>query len=108
MAFPTLFHYLTGEDTLAELFQGESIFKANRNPFVVVARYNASRAPFEFFIHNGKYKLMARFADEKEIFKSKELHILSTKDIQDNTVSHTPELLQQHFGPAIQKLFQEQ
>lgn len=103
--FPTLIHYLSGEPASKDLFQGTSIFERQKNPFIVTARYNASRSPCEFFIHNGMYKIVARFNNEKEIFKAKKLHLLSIKNLEEENVSSTPLFIQQEFGLALQSLF---
>jgi membrane-anchored protein YejM (alkaline phosphatase superfamily) len=102
--FPTILHYLTGEDLFGKELQGESIFKTQRWPYVVAARFNASRTPFEFFIHNGEQKMIARFNDEKNIFKSKTLRIVSARDKQEETLMHDMISLQEHFGDAFHKL----
>jgi glucan phosphoethanolaminetransferase (alkaline phosphatase superfamily) len=103
--FPTLFHYLAGEELFTDLLEGESIFKEKRLPFTISARYNASRAPYEFFICDGAYKLTARFSNEDDIFSSKEINILSTKDVHDNPVHPSPQLVDKHFGEALNFLF---
>jgi len=103
--FPTLFHYLLGENRFQEYFQGESIFKEERWPFTVVGRYNASRSPYEFYIHNGTYKLTARFNNEKKIFKARRLRLLSVKDLQDKKVSYNPAFIETEFSQAIHNLF---
>jgi glucan phosphoethanolaminetransferase (alkaline phosphatase superfamily) len=103
--FPTLFHYLAGEEVFTDLLEGESIFKEKRLSFTVSGRYNGTRAPFEFFICDGAYKLTARFSNEGDIFSSKEINILSTKDVHDNPVHTTPQLVEKHFGEALNFFF---
>lgn len=106
--FPTVFHYLFKESNFEEFFDGESVFAQKKWPFTVSTRYNASRNPYEFFIHNGTHKLIARFNNEKEIFKSKELYLLWTKDLADETVPHSHTGVKDHFGEALDFLFTPQ
>lgn len=103
--FPTIFHYLYGEEVFANLFDGESIFKENRRSFVVTARYNWSRSPYEFFIHNGKHKLVARFLNKRNIFQSRALQIMSKKDLGNASISFDLPSIQVEFGEAIDYLF---
>lgn len=102
--FPSLFHYLTGEDLMEEVLQGESIFKANRWPYTVIGRFNASRTPYEYCIHNGKEKLITEFSNDRDIFKSQRLKILSTKNVQDENILKEVGLIHQNFAPAIERI----
>ncbi len=103
--FPTLFHYLIGEDLMGDVFQGESIFKTNRWPYTIVARFNAISSPHEFCIHNGKNKLLATFSDERNIFNSRGLKIISTKNCQDETIVKELNAIHDEFGPALERIF---
>jgi len=102
--FPTVLHYLIGEDLFGQVLQGQSIFKEERWPYVVAARFNASRAPYEFFIHNGEHKMMARFNDERDIFNSKALQIISAKNLHEENIAYDLTSLKEHFGEAIDHL----
>jgi hypothetical protein len=101
--FPTLLHYLTGKEWSG--FKGESIFKEGRWPFAVVGRNNASRAPYEFCIHDGYYKMIARFSNTTDIFSSASLKIMSVKNLKDENIPHDTALIERHFGQAIETLF---
>jgi membrane-anchored protein YejM (alkaline phosphatase superfamily) len=103
--FPTLFHYLAGEDLMGEVLQGESILKENRWPYTVVARFNASRSPTEFCIHNGDCKLIAEFSNERDIFNSKALRILSTKNCQDENIRKEIGSVHEEFDSAFERIF---
>ena len=103
--FPTLLHVLTGEENFSDFFVGQSIFSEKRWPFAVAARYNASRSPVEFFIHNGINKLLARFDNEKAIFQSQNLHILSTTDAHDDALNLSMESIKAQFEPALHRIF---
>jgi membrane-anchored protein YejM (alkaline phosphatase superfamily) len=103
--FPTIFDYLCKSDFLSPLFDGESIFRTKRWPYIVSARQNGVQMSKEFSIHNGRYKLHLKFSNLKEVFKSPSLYILSVKDLGDNPVPFNSDFLEQEFGPAIQRLF---
>lgn len=103
--FPTLFHYLCGQDLMGEVLQGESIFKEDRWPYTVVARFNASRSPTEFCIHNGTCKMIAQFTDERDIFNSKGLRILSTKNCQDENIQKEISAVHDEFDSALNRIF---
>jgi len=102
--FPTILHYIIGEDVFGQVLQGQSIFKAERWPYVVAGRFNASRSPYEFFIHNGTQKMTARFTEEGDIFNAKFLHIISSKNIDEENVTHDLSSFQEVFGEAINHL----
>jgi glucan phosphoethanolaminetransferase (alkaline phosphatase superfamily) len=103
--FPTLFHYLTGEDLMGEVLQGESIFKENRWPYTVIGRFNASRPPSEYCIHDGTLKLIAGFGDGKNIDNIRSLKVLSLKNCQDENVSRELGLIHEKFDPALERIF---
>jgi glucan phosphoethanolaminetransferase (alkaline phosphatase superfamily) len=56
--FPTLIDYAGGDPAQFGL-EGESIFKPNKWPFTLTARYNGGKNPYEFCLqgHNGKVVL---------------------------------------------------
>lgn len=103
--FPTLFHYLVGDDLMVEVLQGQSIFKEDRWPYTVIARYNASRTPYEYCIHNGKEKIIAEFSDSCNIFNSSSLKILAKKNVRDENLLKETAAIQAEFGPAFDHIF---
>ena len=103
--FPTIFHYLTGEDLMGDVLQGQSIFKDNRWPYTVIGRFNASRTPFEYCIHNGATKLITNFSDQKNIFNARSLKIISTKNCQDENIARELEEIHEEFDPAFERIF---
>ena len=104
--FPTIFHYLLkNEEAYSALFDGQSIFNAQRWPYMVAGRYNASRSPYEFFIHDGSCKFIGQFANKKEIFNSEAIHILSIQNLADEHLPYSVETVQTTFGPALERLF---
>lgn len=105
--FPTLIDTLVGEQPFFDLFDGESVLKQKRFPYVISGRHNGGRMPREFFIHNGKVKLITKMLSSKEA-----LEILSVKDLADQTLQvGTPEetesYLKAQFGKAFNRLFPE-
>jgi glucan phosphoethanolaminetransferase (alkaline phosphatase superfamily) len=103
--FPTLFHYLIGEDLVGDVLQGESIFKADRWPFTIVSRFNAVGSPYEFCIHNGTIKIITTFIDQKNIYNSKALKILSLRNCQDETILKELSAVSEEFAPALERIF---
>ncbi len=75
--FPTIFDHIFGHHPYETWFDGESVLNPNRKNFVVSARYNASRTPYEFLIHNGKNQWIARFENRSNILASKAVEIIS-------------------------------
>jgi len=103
--FPTIFHCLMGKESFGELFEGQSILAAEVFPYVVSGRYNASRTPYEFFIHNGKYKMVARFNNKRDIFKSKKLDILSIQTKSDALVPYDSVFFDGQFKNVFNRFF---
>jgi glucan phosphoethanolaminetransferase (alkaline phosphatase superfamily) len=103
--FPTLFHYLTGEDLMREVLQGQSIFGVDRWPYTVIARFNASRTPYEYCIHNGMEKLVVAFSKGKNIDKSQGLKVLAVKNCRDENVDKELGSIHAEFGPALERIF---
>lgn len=108
--FPSIFHALSGSPLELGGFKGQSLFLKNRWPFAMVARFNASRAPYEFCLHNGLHKLTMRFMNRKDIFAKQDLRICSFRDRQDRPLFYSEEKvkeeIQAQFGPALEHLFQ--
>ncbi|OGN54865.1 MAG: hypothetical protein A2Y28_02400 [Chlamydiae bacterium GWC2_50_10] len=103
--FPTLFHVLCEEEVAPALFQGESVFKDKRWPFVATARYNAGRTPYEFFLHDGKNKVVVQLADRSCPLSSKEIKLLSFTTADDKPLALSTDEVQQRFQSAFTRLF---
>jgi hypothetical protein len=71
----------------------------------VIARFNASRTPYEYCIHNGTEKLIAAFSNDKNIFNSRALKILSVKNCRDENVVKELSSIYAEFGPALDRIF---
>lgn len=104
--FPTLLESLVGEKKFFDFFDGESIFKKKRFPFVVTVRHNGGRNPCEFFIHDGKRKMVAKLGSAH----SKEIEIIALKDLEDRDIptSDFQEVdlyIRSHYAEAINRLF---
>lgn len=102
--FPSIFHYLTGEDVMASVLEGQSIFKEERWPFTVIARFNGSRPPLQYCIHGDNAKLLVAF-ENPEIIQAKKILILSTKTFEDDTIPPNLSSLDEEFGSALERLF---
>lgn len=106
--FPTILDTLIGEKNFFSLFDGESIFKENRFPFVISSRHNGGRNPTEFFIHDGEKKMIARFPSSKNCLNK--IEILSLKDMRDKTIhignaTEMESYIHAQYGGALRELF---
>ncbi len=107
--FPSFFHYLLG-DNLAEsgvssLFQGESLFKENPKSYVLGARYNASRAPYQFYVQGEVYRMTLEFCNPNDIFNCNTLKVSSIVDENHEEVPYRIGFIQEHFGDCLHELF---
>lgn len=106
--FPSMFDYIFDKNQFKDCLKGFSIFEKTNFPFVITARYNASRAPSEFFIHDKDKKLTLRFTKKKKIFRKQYLEILSLKDAQDNEIDISKDKRSvKLFQKALKKYFDE-
>jgi len=103
--FPSILHYLIGEEFMPKVFDGESIFSKKKWPFVISTRYNASRAPSEFYIHNGQAKLHLKFVQESQIFKCRSLEIIGMENTKGELIPSDHQQIQEQFGDALDHLF---
>ncbi len=103
--FPTIFHYLVGEDFLAPLFQGESLLGKQKKNYTLGARYNASQLPSEFYIQKDAYRMVVEFCNPKDIFHSRFLKVKSIVDDKEEKVPFSSSFVENHFGEALDHLF---
>ncbi|MGB7978825.1 MAG: sulfatase-like hydrolase/transferase [Chlamydiales bacterium] len=105
--FPTLLAHLSGSSPI--LLEGNSLLEPPKWPYAITARFNAGRTPYEFAIHNGKHKMIAQFLNRKEILKAKHLRMISLRTNKDASVNErkVEAWVDQEFGPALQRLFDE-
>lgn len=106
--FPSILHFLSEKEV--PFLEGRSIFSKKHWPYAIISRFNAGRAPYEFCFHNGRHKLIARFSDRKNIFRSKSLQIRSLWSRRDICLgackTEVADWVKEEFGPAIGRLFQ--
>ncbi|WP_194847145.1 sulfatase-like hydrolase/transferase [Candidatus Neptunochlamydia vexilliferae] len=95
--FPTLIDYLLGEQPYP-FFDGESLFKEGRFPFVITGRFNGPRAPEEFFIHDGTLKCTLRFNTDRE------LEVRSLKNTLGRPLKINKEALKARYAPVFKKI----
>lgn len=110
--FPTILDRLIGEQAFFSLFDGESIFKKQRFPFVISSRHNGGRNPFEFFLHNGKEKVILRLPWNKDIHHFTGLEILSIKDLSDKTINigtfqQIESYVQDRYAEVLNRFFRD-
>lgn len=103
--FPTLFHYLTGGNSLEALFEGQSLFGTETKKYTLGTRYNASQAPYEFYIQKEGYRLTLEFCNRRDIFHSKSLKVKSILNEKEEKVPFSSSFIQSHFGDALDQLF---
>jgi glucan phosphoethanolaminetransferase (alkaline phosphatase superfamily) len=108
--FPTILETLIGEKPFFSLFDGESIFKKHRFPFVIASRHNGGRNPCEFFIFDGKKKVTAKFVSPKKMHRPTALEIISLKDQADETIEMetlqaAENYIRRSYSGAIERLF---
>lgn len=105
--FPTIIDYL--KPNQISFLEGASVLQKQHWPFVITARYNASRTPYEFCIHNGQVKFIAQFDNRKNIYQTTQLKIKSLKNKEDQCIyeckSNIQKYIKQEFGPAINRIF---
>jgi len=100
--FPSIIHYVTGQDNFKDLFDGESIFKKDKWPYVVCVKHNAGDTPQDFFIHTGEYKLMGYLENG---LKTKKINVISIHDVNDRSIpSKDKEILENTFKNAFTHL----
>ena len=68
-------------------------------------RYNASRNPSEFIIHNGEHKLFVRFVNSGNIYKSKQLYLQMVKNKLDEVLDAEEYSLENDFDEAFKRIF---
>ena len=104
--FPTLLDYLNGSPL--SFLDGESLFHKKTWPFALLARFNASRTPYEFCLHNGSTKLTGRFANKSDVFHSKSIHLRSLRTYQDRSILQSSKKVEERiaaeFGKGLDRL----
>lgn len=108
--FPSLLHYLSGKQI--NFLEGRSIFSEDHWPYAVITRFNAGRSPYEFCVHNGDHKLIARFEKKNDMFHSSSLKIRSLWDRKDRCLfdcklNNLEKWVHLEFGSAIDRLFSQ-
>jgi glucan phosphoethanolaminetransferase (alkaline phosphatase superfamily) len=106
--FPTILDVVLKEKEPLKLFSGKSIFQKVDSPYTITTRFNAGKAPFEFFIHNGDEKLTLRFSDRNDIFHSKHLQVLSLKTAQEEQFVNPSDNKISLFQENLKKLLAKQ
>ncbi|MCH9613826.1 MAG: hypothetical protein SP1CHLAM54_08350 [Chlamydiia bacterium] len=82
---PTVIDHLVSAEIKG--IDGRSLYSKNRLDYIISARYNGSRPPFEFYIHHGDQKCIARFSNRSDIFSATHVNVVSIKNTKDQFVS---------------------
>ncbi len=103
--FPSIFDYLC-PNYREDIFAGQSIFRERKWPYTFCARFNGGNAPYEFFLYNGKMKLLGRFTEKKRILFSKGIEILKVSNTDDLPQKITPSVID-HFRGGFAEIFSQ-
>lgn len=107
--FPTILDAIAPGAALPSALKGESLLQPRQWPFVAIARYNASRPPCEIALHDGKHKMIARFTNKRDIYKSTAISILSLRTAEEKLVKVESEDLEDwielEFRDGLNRLF---
>jgi hypothetical protein len=104
--FPSVIDYLSGN--APDFLEGQSIFRETKSPFAFLSRFNAGRTPYEFCLHNGQHKMIARFSNRSDVFRSNALQIRSLRTSDDQPLRQIPKIddwVRNEFGFALDYLF---
>jgi hypothetical protein len=82
--FPTLLHFLTQDASLADLFDGVSLFASHRWPYILTVHQNGGKTPYVLSLLNQKGRMIGRL--DKNIFQSKEFSVISMKNSKDEEI----------------------
>lgn len=98
--FPSLLHFLFGKEVLEKIHSGESIFSSDRSHFAITARYNCAAPANEFFLHNGKEKILLRYLDQQK----EKLLLLSHKTANDHDLQIEVGSIEETFKTGLKKI----
>jgi len=102
--FPTLLDYLIDSPNFDNWFDGESLLKQKKKNFILSTRYNGSRNPFEFLIHDGSNQLIARFTNRKNIFQSSTIQVISRLNHANLSMEIDPQAIKKDFKTTWETL----
>ncbi|MES2198799.1 MAG: sulfatase-like hydrolase/transferase [Chlamydiota bacterium] len=103
--FPTLFHYIIGENSTASLFQGKSLFIPSSTSYLIGTRYNGSLTPYQFYIQNGNHRMIAEFCNSKNIFHCNRLKVLSIQNEVGESIPFSDSFVHSYFQEGLNALF---
>ncbi len=103
--FPTLLHYVTGDNLCSPFFQGESLLAPPKKDYRIGGRSNASLPPHEFYIERGSYRATLEFCHSEDIFHSRMLKVQSIVDEKEELVPFSSSFFQSQFGSVLDQLF---
>lgn len=79
---PSIIHYLTGEENLQNLMDGESLFSKKRRPYTLAISQNMGEFPIDFIILTPLHKILARLPEIGSSFEP-----VTIRDFMDNPIS---------------------
>ncbi|MBP7074846.1 MAG: sulfatase-like hydrolase/transferase [Rhabdochlamydiaceae bacterium] len=103
--FPTLLDHVFGN--VQPWFDGESILRERQKPFAISTRFNASRAPYEFMVTTEDELLVSRFEIRADIRQSKNLEIVSRKNLQGKMLETSSSQVYEKYQEILHSLFSQ-
>lgn len=106
--FPSLFDFM-GLSYPKELLPGNSIF-SSEEAFILSFRPQYKKNPYQFYLHNGKEKIEAKFTNSEEIYKSKGIELMALKNRNEKVISFKKEgemeaHVHKRFNQPLKNLF---
>ncbi len=102
--FPSILHYLYGDERFNSVFDGQSIFAHHRWPYAVSARYNASRSPHELLFWSEEAKMRMRFNNVSDPTSATGAYILSLEDREGRPLPMTGAQVEYLFSDVLDKI----
>ncbi len=107
--FPSILHFLTGSDSWDAFCDGQSLFAADKWPYVLSVQHNGPDVPYEFSLTNGKSRMLARFLNPPLIHSVAGIELISLKSSdgqeqplpEDGIISAFPDALTPLFNQKL-------
>lgn len=109
--FPSVFDYMSLDSSLLNLMDGQSIFDLN-DRIILSIKPSGGKDPYQFYLHNGKEKLIAHFAYKESIYDATAIDLIDITDNKDQTISlgqkpsEQKEAVLKRFGNYLDKMFE--
>jgi glucan phosphoethanolaminetransferase (alkaline phosphatase superfamily) len=100
--FPTILHYLTGQENFSSFLDGKSLLGVEKPTSILIANQNSSEAPNKFLIRNKNIQIIFIQEDSKKFFT-----ILNVKDFNNSslTIKNLKDFSANYFDASHSSLF---